>query len=81
MLVFSTHTFTEGDVAVGVGVGMAAISTHAPTEGDGTFPLLYVSVIHFNSRLHGRRRYGVASDTVMVFISTHASTEGDCKFK
>lgn len=34
MLVFSTHAFTEGDVAVGVGVGMAAISTHAFTEGD-----------------------------------------------
>ena len=37
MLVFSTHAFTEGDVAVGVGVGMAAISTHAFTEGDRVF--------------------------------------------
>ncbi len=76
MLVFSTHAFTEGDVAVGVGVGMAAISTHAFTEGDSFHPhslhMRYISthaftegdlviacvvysILHFNSRLHGRR--------------------------
>ena len=56
MLVFSTHAFTEGDVAVGVGVGMAAISTHAFTEGDRTGPDPGCSCSYFNSRLHGRRR-------------------------
>ena len=57
MLVFSTHAFTEGDVAVGVGVGMAAISTHAFTEGDTFFFTPYPPTFYFNSRLHGRRRY------------------------
>lgn len=55
MLVFSTHAFTEGDVAVGVGVGMAAISTHAFTEGDTFFFTPYPPTFFFNSRLHGRR--------------------------
>ena len=55
MLVFSTHAFTEGDVAVGVGVGMAAISTHAFTEGDTFFFTPYPPTFYFNSRLHGRR--------------------------
>ena len=55
MLVFSTHAFTEGDVAVGVGVGMAAISTHAFTEGDHPQSCQLLSLLHFNSRLHGRR--------------------------
>ena len=55
MLVFSTHAFTEGDVAVGVGVGMAAISTHAFTEGDGSWSPDLMPVTDFNSRLHGRR--------------------------
>lgn len=55
MLVFSTHAFTEGDVAVGVGVGMAAISTHAFTEGDVEPSGRSLLKIYFNSRLHGRR--------------------------
>ena len=77
MLVFSTHAFTEGDVAVGVGVGMAAISTHAFTEGDTFFFTPYPPTFYFNSRLHGRRHrilfFREFSDT----ISTHAFTEGD----
>lgn len=43
MLVFSTHAFTEGDVAVGVGVGMAAISTHAFTEGDLQIQIIFAA--------------------------------------
>lgn len=81
MLVFSTHAFTEGDVAVGVGVGMAAISTHAFTEGDCKRTWYRTELRYFNSRLHGRRRAVRGYGRRRRVISTHAFMEGDCKFK
>ena len=77
MLVFSTHAFTEGDVAVGVGVGMAAISTHAFTEGDDVLddPALRDLIsTHAFTEGDGYLRNGLPWSR----ISTHAFTEGDC---
>ncbi len=77
MLVFSTHAFTEGDVAVGVGVGMAAISTHAFTEGD--YKAFTADVVDLAFQLTPSRK-ATEEEVERIYysdISTHAFTEGD----
>ena len=59
MLVFSTHTFTEGD---GIFESDAEPGAHFNSRLHGRRPITLASsgaMRHFNSRLHGRRQPGV----------------------